>query len=76
MVQVQLKAIGGSQYRAGPEGQKVWVVYKQWPTMKIDRVAAYFNEGLARSHAGTLVGKENCTIGLETIEVLDAPPQS
>jgi hypothetical protein len=75
MTQVRLKAIGGSQYRAGPDGQKVWVIYKQWPTGKVERVAAYFHEGLARSHAGTLVGMDGALIGLETIDVLDQAPE-
>jgi tetrahydrodipicolinate N-succinyltransferase len=77
MTQVKLGTIDGTgiQYIAAPEGQKVWVVYKQWPTNKIDRVVAYFNEALARAHAGSLVGRDGATIGLETIVVKDAPPK-
>lgn len=76
MAQVELKTIAGKQYIAGPEGQKLWVVYKRWPTGKIERVAAYFTESLARAHAGDLVGKDQALIGLETIDVKDALPKS
>lgn len=76
MAQVELKTVAGKQYIPAPEGQKVWVVYKQWPTGKIDRVAAYFTEALARAHAGDLVGKDQALIGLETIDVMDAASRS
>jgi hypothetical protein len=74
MTEVQLKTIYGKKYIAAPEGQKIWIVYQQWPTGKIDRVAAYFMEDLARTHAASLVGRDRCLIGLETIDVLDAAP--
>jgi hypothetical protein len=51
----------------------LWVVYKHWPTNKIERVAAFFQEDNARAHAATLVGKDGATIGLETIPVHDEP---
>jgi len=72
--EVKLAVVAGKQYIAGPEGQKVWVVYKQWPTGKIERIAAYFTEAIARSHAGELVGDDQALVGLETIDVMDAPP--
>ena len=52
---------------------KLWIVFKQYPTGKIERVAAYFSEDAARERASRLVGKDECLVGLETIDVLDAP---
>lgn len=73
MTFVQMKTVAGQSYIAGPEGLHLWIVCKHWPTGKIDRVAAYFTESIARAHAGDLVGKDNATIGLETIPVMDTP---
>jgi hypothetical protein len=70
---VKLEKVAGKEYIAAKPGTKLWVVYKQWPTNKIDRVAAYFTESLARAHAGELVGKDQALIGLETIDVKDKP---
>lgn len=74
MAEVKLECISGKQDISGPKDQKIWIVYKQWPTGKIERVVAYFSESLARAHAGSLVGKDNALIGLETIDVNDARP--
>jgi hypothetical protein len=52
---------------------RVWVVYKQWPTNKVERVAAFFQESNAREFAAKLVGKDGALIGLETITVHDEP---
>ena len=53
---------------------KIWIVYKQWPTGKIERVAAYFSEEGARREASLLVGRDQALIGLEAILVKDEPP--
>lgn len=55
----------------------LWVVYKQYPTGKIERVAAFFSEERARTHAASIIGKgrDPALVGLETIDVMDRPPQ-
>lgn len=47
----------------------VWIVYKQFETGKIERVAAFLSEESARKRAADLVGKDRALIGLETIPV-------
>ena len=49
----------------------VYIVYKQYPTGKIERVAAFFSEANARYFASTLVGYDDALIGLEKIKVQD-----
>lgn len=70
---------GDAQYVArgdGKPGAVLWIVTKQSANgtpIGVRRVAAYFSEHLARSHAAKLVGGGEL-IGLETIDVLDLPP--
>ena len=69
---------GDAQYVARADGKPsatLWVVTKQSTNSTpsgVKRVAAYFSEHLARSHAAKLVGHGEL-IGLETIDVLDLP---
>lgn len=77
MAEVRLKQVAGVEYIAAPEGLGLWIVCKHWTGGRVDRVAAYFSEKLARAHAGELVGKEDrVLIGLEFFPVKDAPPRS
>jgi hypothetical protein len=77
MAQVRLERVGGKEFIAAPEGLCLWIVCKHWTGGRVDRVAAYFSEALARTHAGELVGKEDrVLIGLECFPVKDAPPHS
>ena len=70
---------GNKQYVAradGKPGATLWIVTTQSPnstSLGVKRVAAYFGEELARAHAAKLVGNGDL-IGLETIDVLDLPP--
>ena len=74
MAHVTVKSIAGLKYIAGPADQKIWVVYKQWPGGRVDRVAGYFTESLARAHVGALAGTDGLALcGLEVIDVLDVP---
>jgi hypothetical protein len=73
------KAYAGSEeYIGRGDGEPfatLWVVTVQQQSTTpqgVKRVAAYFSEKLARSHAASLVGGRDL-IGLETIHVLDFP---
>ncbi len=72
---------GKAEYIAPGDGKPyatLWIVTTQRHNSTpqgIKRIAAYFSEHLARSHAASLVGNGDL-IGLETIDVLDFPPNS
>lgn len=52
---------------------RLFIVYKRWPTGKIERVIAFFSEASARAEAALLVGQDAALIGLEMIDVADSP---
>lgn len=75
------KFAGRAEYVARGDGKPfatLWIVTTQHHNSTpqgVKRVAAYFSEHLARSHAANLVGKGEL-IGLENIDVLDFPPNT
>jgi hypothetical protein len=78
MTDYKMAWAGDEQYVAPGDDTKkarVWIVYVRWPTGKIDRDAAYFSEKLARAHAAKLVGVKDATIGLESVQINDIPPE-
>lgn len=80
MTELKHEYAGNAQYVAradGKPGATVWIVTTQSPNstgLGVKRVGAYFGEALARAHAAKMVGNGDL-IGLETIDVLDLPPE-